>query len=503
MLFPERLSPANSPAIQHFSVVETIVARKDVEEALRESVERQRLAVEAAHMGTYEWNLPEDILIWSPRHEELFGYAPGGFGGTYQDFAARVHAGDLRKVEAEIARCIAARTRFEAEFRVIWPDGSAHWLESTGEFTFGPDGSPQRMYGVVMETTERRLAEQERQQVFQRITDAFVALDKDWNFTFVNGKAGEMLGCDAKSLIGKNLREGFPESHGLRFQQIHEQAMIDQQPVFLEEYYPSFGRWFENRIYPSPEGLSIYLHDITKRKCAEQALAASRDQLRALLARLQQAREDERLRVSREIHDELGQLLTSLKMDVRWLEERLSSPELPASLNPLLDRAVSASELADATIATVQKIAAELRPGVLDHLGLAATLDQEARRFEDRSGVRCVVTEDPSWTELPAEIESELFYIAQEALTNVARHADAKRVDLFLRSEGDEAVLEVVDDGVGISRDDLDVPTSLGLLGMEERAAQCGGVVRISRNEPTGTRITVRIPRAGNRREGG
>ncbi len=612
----------------NIAVVENISGRKSVEKALHESEERQRLAVEAAKMGTFDWNVEKDELIWSRRHEALFGYGPGEFGGTYQDFARRIHPEDLPELEAEVDRCIEARSGFAHEFRVVWPDGSVHWMDATGEFTFGPDGKPLRMHGVVMETTEKRLAdaaledtrnhlsalmdsvdgivweadadsfrctfvspgaerllgherarwteeptfwidhihpedrertvrfckqqtaalcdhefeyrmraadgryvwlrdvvsvveengeavklrgimlditaqkrsEEERNQIFQRITDAFVALDKDWNYTFVNEKAGKIMGRDARSLIGRNIWNELPDAYGLMFHQTCERAMIDQKPAFLEEYCPPLGGWFENRIYPSPEGLSIYFHDITKRKLAEQKLADSRDQLRALLARLQRAREDERVRVSREIHDELGQLLTSLKMDVRWLEGKLSDSDLPPSLNSLLDRAVSASELADATIATVQKIAAELRPGALDHLGLAAALAQEARRFEERSGISCTFSEDGTWGALPVEVEGELYYIVQEALTNVARHSNADRVDVFLRSEGNKAVVEVRDDGVGISKDALDESASLGLLGMEERAAQCGGEIRITRNEPHGTRVVVKIPRPGTGR---
>ena len=237
--------------------------------------------------------------------------------------------------------------------------------------------------------------------------------------------------------------------------------------------------------------------EIDERRQAETELLASRGQLRALLTRLQRAREEERVRVSREIHDELGQLLTGLKMDVRWLERKLSQPDLPPALNPLLDRAVAASALADATIATVQKIAAELRPGALDQLGLAAALTHEARRFQERSGVPCAVTVAESWPVLPPETASELFYICQEALTNVARHAHAKGIEITLRTEGNDALLEVVDDGVGLPDADLNAPRSLGLTGMRERAGQCGGTISFTRNEPQGTRVAVRLPRAG------
>lgn len=237
--------------------------------------------------------------------------------------------------------------------------------------------------------------------------------------------------------------------------------------------------------------------DITERKQEEQKLAESREQLRALLARLQRAREEERIRVSRVVHDELGQLLTGLKMDVRWLERKLSEPGVPAALNPLLDRAVAASELTDTAIATVQKIAAELRPGVLDRLGLAAALQQEARLFQERSGATCSVAVTGPEPALSPEVADELFYLCREALTNVARHAHAANVEIRLTTEGEALVIEVRDDGVGLDMAVLDAPGSLGLLGMRERAALCDGEIEFQRNEPRGTRVTVRVPLAG------
>jgi PAS domain S-box-containing protein len=239
------------------------------------------------------------------------------------------------------------------------------------------------------------------------------------------------------------------------------------------------------------------IDDITARKLAEQKVAESSEQLRALLKRLQQAQEDERIRVAREIHDELGQLLTGLKMDVRWLERKLADPSLPPALNPLLDRAVAASDMADQTIAVVQKIAAELRPGALDRLGLAAALTQKARRFQERTGIRCQVAVEESETALSAEIATELFYICQEALTNVARHAHATEVHIRFEMNENGLVLEVRDNGGGMTEADFLAPHSLGLLGMRERASHCAGRVVWERCVPQGTRVTVHIPYDG------
>jgi PAS domain S-box-containing protein len=240
------------------------------------------------------------------------------------------------------------------------------------------------------------------------------------------------------------------------------------------------------------------MSDITERKESHEQLEQSRRQLRALTARLQSLREEERTRISREIHDELGQLLTALKMDLRWLEKRIGEHAQDAALNPMLERAVEASEIADAAIHTVQKIATELRPGTLDNLGLAAALRQEAGRFQERAGVACEISLPDEPLQLPREVATAVFRICQETFTNVLRHAQATRVRLSLSLEGDQVKLEVEDNGKGISSEALASTKSLGLLGMRERAAVLGGRLDLEPGREGGTRVTLRLPRAAN-----
>ena len=180
---------------------------------------------------------------------------------------------------------------------------------------------------------------------------------------------------------------------------------------------------------------------MTEQRQAEQALENSRRQLRALSARLQSVREEERAKVAREIHDELGQVLTALKINLDWLERKLGVRDNDPSLNPLLDRVVESAEIADSAISSVQKIAAELRPSSLDNLGLAAALEHEAQRFQQRTGIACQVKLPAESLDLPAEAATAVFRIFQEALTNVARHAQATEVRAALQSEADQVVL--------------------------------------------------------------
>lgn len=244
-----------------------------------------------------------------------------------------------------------------------------------------------------------------------------------------------------------------------------------------------------------PEFLLGIGHDVTERSRADQALRDSRSLLRALAGRLQSVREEEKARIARDLHDELGQLLTGLKMDLRWLERRLSDLPASAAVNPLVDRAVAASDLADRTVRSVQRIAAELRPGALDRLGLVPALRQEARRFQERSGLPCEARLDEAAPEPPPEVATALYRICQEALTNVTRHASATRVVVTLDAEPHGLVLRVEDDGRGFDPA-APGPEALGLLGMTERATLLGGDVAFSRRPGGGTTVTARVPLA-------
>jgi two-component system sensor histidine kinase UhpB len=234
------------------------------------------------------------------------------------------------------------------------------------------------------------------------------------------------------------------------------------------------------------------LRDITQRKQAQEELALSRHRLRALSAKLESLREEERSRISREIHDQLGQMLTGLKMDLRWIERRLGDLDGNAAINPILDKAVEAGGLADETISAVQKIASELRPGVLDNLGLAAAIRYEAARFQERTGIACDVRVPEQPMPLARDVATAAFRIFQEALTNVTRHATATQVAIELRLDDNDFVLEIIDNGRGISAETLTNPRSLGLLGMQERAANINGQLTIQRGESAGTRVILR-----------
>lgn len=225
------------------------------------------------------------------------------------------------------------------------------------------------------------------------------------------------------------------------------------------------------------------------RKHAIEQLRLSHDQLRALSVYLQSVREEERIRISRAVHDELGQALTGLKLDLAWLDSRLTGQ--PKSAHAKISEM---SSRIDETIGTVRRIATELRPGILDHLGLAAAIEWQAREFQNRTGIECQVTCALLHPMLDEELNTAFFRIFQETLTNIARHAEASRIDIFLTQKTGHLILEVCDNGRGITREQIADIRSLGLLGMKERASLLGGFVAISGHPRTGTVVTVNIP---------
>jgi signal transduction histidine kinase len=218
------------------------------------------------------------------------------------------------------------------------------------------------------------------------------------------------------------------------------------------------------------------------------------EQLHALNARLQSVREEERADISRRIHDDLGHALTGLKMDLSWIQKAVTPGSDPALQTRLGDM----SDLLDDAIEKVRQIATTLRPGVLDHLGLGAAIEWQAQDIEKRTGLTCDISLATDGTNLSNEQRTGLFRIFQETLTNIIRHAEASTVTIELQQTDDHVVLEVRDDGCGITKTQTDAPLSLGLLGMREGARALRGEFAIVGKRGKGTRVTTRIPLLGD-----
>ena len=264
-----------------------------------------------------------------------------------------------------------------------------------------------------------------------------------------------------------------------------------------------------------PEVLKSKVSVFVELERKNRQLADSEQKLRALASHLISVREEERAHIAREIHDELGQVLTGLKMEVAWLAKRLNDDQ-----KPLLEKTESMGQLIDQTVQTVRKISTGLRPEVLDEMGLVAAIGWQAKEFQKRTGIRCRLSLPQEIGTLERELSTTMFRVFQEILTNVARHSRATRVDVDLKNQQKSLVLEVAarymdrgnlflvrDDqvaglaaligavnGVGINTGERNGRRSLGLLGMQERALRVGGEVNIGSAPGHGTKVVVTIP---------
>jgi PAS domain S-box-containing protein len=236
--------------------------------------------------------------------------------------------------------------------------------------------------------------------------------------------------------------------------------------------------------------------DITERRTTEERLRASREQLRALAAHLQAVREEEATRIARELHDQLGAALTGLNFEVSWIERQLKQPPTTEKLKALRERVHGILELIDRTVGSIRAICLELRPAMLDQLGLATTIGWQAAEFQNRTGIRCLVS-GPD--EVPADPEraTAIFRILQEILTNVARHAKASEVRIEIKELDGEVIVTASDNGRGFAPDASARQNRFGLVGMKERAIAAGGSLEIVSAQDDGTTVTVRVP-AGN-----
>nr|WP_205708413.1 SpoIIE family protein phosphatase [Kineococcus siccus] len=254
---------------------------------------RWQLSITAGGIGSFDWDLVTGELVWDERLIELFGYSDGdadgatgaeAFDRSIEAFNARLHPEDLPRVGQVIAECIAACGDFEAEYRVVRPDGSTRWVQARGKTLAGEDGAAVRLLGAAYDTTAQREADVRVARVLESMPSAFYALDTRWRFTYVNAEAERLLQQPRDALLGENLWAVFPGTVGATFGTEYHRAVDTGRAVTFEAYYPPpLDSWYEVRAWPSPDGLSVYFLDISARK-ADQRAAEDASARLALLA---------------------------------------------------------------------------------------------------------------------------------------------------------------------------------------------------------------------------
>jgi PAS domain S-box-containing protein len=338
--------------------------------------------------------------------------------------------------------------------------------------------------------------------------DPLVTIGADGKITDVNAATETATGYDRTELIGTEFSDYFTEPKQARagYQEVFRTGFVRDHPLELRHrdgqvtsvlYNASVYRYDKGRI----AGVFAAARDITERKRVEEELRASRLQLRALASRLQQIREDERIMIAREIHDEMGGGLTGLKMDLSWLLHKMgNNADLDEARATWTDKIHAANASIDQMIRVVRRISTDLRPSVLDDLGLIAALEWQLAEFTSRNDIQHKFATTFEYVNMEEGTAVAVFRIFQEALTNVARHSRATKVTVVLREGerrlfGDESfILEIRDNGRGITEEEILNPESLGLLGMKERVLTFGGELSIHGEPGGGTTLVLKIP---------
>lgn len=359
---------------------------------------------------------------------------------------------------------------------------------------------------ISREIKERKSVEQSlrklealKSSILSAIPHAVLGLDKRQIF-FANDAVETVFGWKPEELIGKSARVLYRNDKEYEEMGKLFYPAIEKQKKYAIEYpyRHKSGRDIICMVSGSVIGkkledfkVVVVYEDITERKYAEAQLRSSREQLRYLSAYLHSAIEKERMYIARDIHDELGQLLTALKMDLFWIKRKI--PKRHQKF--FLEKIDSMLDLIDSAVRTVQNISAELRPGLLDDLGLPATIEWQTSEFKKKTGIRCELNINlPDDFVLDQNVSTAIYRIYQEALTNIVRHANATFIKISLKKEAENIVLEVMDNGRGITMDEISSAKSYGLTGIRERAYLLGGDVKIFGSSGKGTTLTVKIP---------
>jgi two-component system sensor kinase len=348
------------------------------------------------------------------------------------------------------------------------------------------------------EATEARLA-----AIVDSAMDAVITVDDAQNIVLFNRAAEQVFGVRRDEAIGSSLDRFIPQrfrgTHRHHVEQFGKTGVTSRRMgdvTTLWALRPDGSEFpIEASISQAAEGgrryFTVILRDITLRKQHEDELGRRQQELRELSARVQEAREEEKTRIARELHDELGQLLTALKMDLSWMRERLEGSEALGA------KAAEMSRMLDQTVTATRRISADLRPLMLDDLGLADAAQWLVDDFAKRTGIeaRIEIPERETLETLPKALSTALYRAVQESLTNIARHSGAKRAWVVFAAEDGALQVEIEDDGRGIAPADLAKARSLGLKGMRERIAYLGGDLDIGRAPRGGTRLRVKVPR--------
>lgn len=482
-----------------------ITERKKAEHLLQVSEARYRKAQSLGKMGHWELNLKTNQLSWSDEVYNIFGVEKSVNKMNSDTYLNLVHPDDLEPFNIAMDNLFAGNN-VDFSHRIIKKDGTICWVYGRGELVYNDQGEPMCLSGTVQDITQQKRSEIKLREAFvQQLlfasivhssNDAIISKTLDGIITSWNRGAETIFNYTEEEAIGKHIDIITPAELLIEQSHIIDQIKKGEHVQNYEtERLTKNGMRIKVSLTISPIynasgiviGASKIARNITEQKKAAEDLMQTNKELHSLSAHLQNIREEERTHIAREIHDELGQQLSALKMDIEWLISKM-----PQKNRVMDEKVADLLTLIRQTVNSVRRISTNLRPAILDDLGLIAALEWQSCEAGKRSGIHINLTCNVTDVALPLPITTGLFRIYQEALTNVVRHSNAKHVNAEFNISNNMITLQITDDGKGIATEPG--RKTFGLLGMKERAYILDGNIEIQSKPGKGTTITVSIP---------
>jgi PAS domain S-box-containing protein len=487
-------------------------ARLEAEQAVRASEERLRLAQQAARIGTFERNMRTGVVTWTAELEAMYGLPPGGFEGTtIAFFESLIHHDDRARIMESVDCALKTGKPTTGEWRVLWPDGSTHWIAGRWKVFMNESGEPSRMIGVNMDITERKRTEEallevnrnlegqaallqsreELLKIFVKSVPAGVAmLDRDMRYLQVSDRWCADYSVDSSEILGRSHYELFPDiPQG--WKDMHRRALegetlrADEDPWKREGGTTQWIRW-EIRPWRTPSGvvggILIFAEDITRRKQMEEAISG-------VSGRLIEAQERERGRIARDLHDDICQQLALVSIGLDQVQRKLpdSVSEHRSHVGELRKRIIDIST-------DVQMMSHELHSAKLSYLSTAVAMKGFCREFGEHHKFEIEFERCDLPRQLPPDVSLCLFRVLQEALHNAAKHSGVKRFAVQLWGTSRDVHLTISDLGSGFDTESAMKGRGLGITSMQERLKLVKGELTITSQPKRGTTIHARVP---------
>ncbi|WP_034301626.1 sensor histidine kinase [Herbaspirillum sp. RV1423] len=499
------MAPFGAGTPFHICIIEDMTCRKLAENALRLSEDSLKSAQRIGQLGTWDWNIATKEFFWSTEIDQIFGMKPL----DYESFLLRVHPDDRGYVILSIEQAHCKEQPYSIDYRIVRPDNSERIVHAQGEVTFDTQGNPVRMTGIIQDITERRVAEdrlRESEARFKNLSSNIPGMvfqlrlsDSGFEFTYISdgsiavcGLPPDSIQSDPSAFVNLLLPAHRAEFHDSMRQSAQNNSIWNWEGQLTSEGTDT--NWINLRATPRGIGMGDVIwdgviFDISESKRNEAELRQSREKLRALSAHQIVVKEAEGKRIAREIHDELGQRLTVLRMDVLMLPKALKNHS-----NALTETVAQMKGSIDSILRIVRNIASHLRPSALD-MGINLAVEWLVDDFQSSVRIPCEFNNRLAQDfYLDDERATGIFRILQESLTNVTRHANASRIEITLDSDDRYLYLKISDNGVGFDSSIADGQKTYGLSGMRERATAFGGDVRIASSPGNGTTVWASIP---------